>query len=91
MSDLTFDPDLLDLDEIDILEEITGKPLDAYAPGTVEAMPKGKLMKALAFIAGKRKDPAFTIEQAGKVKPTELEALIASLGGAGESPPEPPA
>ncbi|MER5894768.1 hypothetical protein [Streptomyces sp. NPDC001876] len=65
-------PDVLDLkldsltiDEIDAIEEITGQPLDALnKPGARRA----PMLKAMAFVVMKRKNPDFTIADAGRLQ-----------------------
>ncbi|MEU8791560.1 hypothetical protein [Streptomyces sp. NPDC048643] len=65
-------PDVLDLkldsltiDEIDAIEEITGQPLDALnKPGARRA----PMLKAMAFVVMKRKNPEFSIEDAGRLR-----------------------
>jgi hypothetical protein len=50
--------------EIEEIEEIIGCGFDvAFAPGA----PKGKVMRALAWVTRKRTDPEFTLEQAGEM------------------------
>lgn len=77
----TFSVDLNDLTiaEIEQIEEIIDAPFDAaFAPG----MKRGKVLRALAFVAKRREDPTFTVEQAGRLRievdattdPTEASA-----------------
>lgn len=65
-------PDVLDLkldsltiDEIDAIEEITGQPLDALNKAGSRRAP---MLKAMAFVVMKRKNPDFTIEDAGRLR-----------------------
>ncbi|AFU62205.1 tail assembly chaperone [Streptomyces phage TG1] len=71
MSDATM-PDVLDLkldsltiDEIDAIEEITGKPLDAL---NAKGQRRAPMLKAMAYVVMKRKNPDFTIEDAGRLR-----------------------
>lgn len=75
-----FDLDSLTVEEVEILEEVTGVSMDeAFAPGR----PKGRALRALAYISGRRADPEFTLEDAGKVR-------LALSGEAGRlDPPDP--
>ena len=50
--------------EIEEIEEIIGVGFDvAFSAGS----PKGKVMRALAYVTRKRTDPEFTLEQAGEM------------------------
>lgn len=62
---IVFELDELSLDELEMLEEITGLPFDECL---VEGKPKAKVMKAFACIVKRREDPEFTVEQAGALK-----------------------
>ena len=67
--DLTkFDPQDLTLDESEAFEEISGVTLDK-----MDTVSQSRLIKALIFITMKRTDPTFTIEDAGKVKWSEIQ------------------
>lgn len=70
MNDDVFEFDLdaiqdFTLDEIDEIEQIAGQPFDSL---TNPDIPKARLMKALAFVATRRTDPDFTIEDAGRLR-----------------------
>ena len=73
---ITIDPSTLTFDEIDEFETISGRSLDELG----DAGPKGKMFKALAYLAMKRQDPTFTIEQAGALTIADLD-----LDGASEA------
>lgn len=61
---LSIDLDHLTVGEIEEIEELTGQGLDAFgAPG-----PKGKMLRAIAFVTRKRSNPDFTWEEAGKLR-----------------------
>jgi hypothetical protein len=69
-SNQVIDPDILEVDlnhltiaEIEDIEEITGKPIDSLQDPTV---PKGKTLRAIAYVIGKRTNPEYTLEEAGK-------------------------
>lgn len=73
-SDDIFDVELnlnsLTIDEIEVIEDITGTSIDSIlAPGAK----RGKTLKALAYVARRRDDPSFTLEQAGALR-FKLEA-----------------
>jgi hypothetical protein len=70
---LSIDFDSLTLDEIEILEEVSGLSIDTIGKRlTGDDAPKAKTMKALAFIAARRDDPDVTLDDIGKIKLTEL-------------------
>lgn len=70
---LSLDFDSLTLDEIELLEDISGISIDAIGKRlTGDDAPKAKTMKALAFIAARRDDPSVTLEDIGKIKLTDL-------------------
>lgn len=75
----TFEIDIEDLtiDDIETIEEITGRAIDTIGDPN---MPKGKLLRAMAFIKARRTDPDATLESVGKLK--------VSMGGAGKHPTE---
>lgn len=75
----TFEIDIQDLtiDDIETIEEMTGKPIDLMGD---PSMPKGKLLRALAFIKARRTDPDATPESVGKLK--------VSMGGGESNPTE---
>ncbi|MGW2467955.1 hypothetical protein [Streptomyces bauhiniae] len=55
----------LTIDEIDAIEDITGQPIDALKkPGAK----RGPMLRAMAFVAMKRKYPDFTVEDAGNLQ-----------------------
>lgn len=81
------DPDVFEVDiqslkirEIEEIEEIIGAGFDAaFAAG----QPKGKAMRALAYVSRKRTDPGFTLEQAGEmiIKLADVEPDPTSAAG----------
>ena len=67
--DITLDVQELTIGDIEDLEELCGvafEKIDWKNPG-------GKLMKAIVFIAGRRENPDFTIEDARNVKLGEIK------------------
>lgn len=66
----------LTLDEVETIENLSGTPMD-------ELMGKGKLkgktLKAIIWVAMKRKDPDFAYEDAGKVKMSQALELFESV------------
>lgn len=67
MSDdvLNIDLDHLTVGEVEQIEELTGQAFDTLAePGK----PKGKMLRALAFVIRRRTDADFTWEAAGNLK-----------------------
>jgi len=59
----TFDFESLTLDEVETIELISGSSIDELM---AEGKPKGKALKAIIFVAKKRENPNFTLEDAGK-------------------------
>lgn len=82
MTEVAFDWEDLTMEEIEFLEEYTGTALDEMQSA---GSPKGKLLTAIAYIAMKRQDPEFTIEQARQLKIKEATGALDALGG-----PNPP-
>lgn len=62
---LEIDLDYLTVEELEEVEDLTGKGIDTLAK---EGAPKAKMMRAIGFVMRKRTDPSFTWEQAGKLK-----------------------
>jgi hypothetical protein len=75
----TFKVDIqaLTIDDIETIEEMTGLPIDKL--GDPDA-PKGKLMRALAFIKARKTDPTATPESVG--------SLVLDMGGVTADPKE---
>jgi hypothetical protein len=68
-----FDFESLTLEEVEILENLTGEAIDqAFANGK----PKGKALKSFVWIVMKRDNPKFTIEEASKFTLTQALALV---------------
>jgi hypothetical protein len=80
MTTQQFDFESLTLDEVEQIELITGSSIDQLLDA---GQAKGKALKAIIFIMQKRKDPSFTIEQAGKIPLAEANKMFT-----GESDPK---
>lgn len=76
LTELTLDPDELTLGDIDTIEEMTGVPFDE----ALEQLGKlsTKAMIAFVFVLGRQRDPAFTVEDAKRVKVGTLAAITPS-------------
>lgn len=62
--DLVIDLQSLKVREIEEIEDLTGTTIDvAFGAGS----PRGKALRALAFVIKKREDPEFTWEDAGEL------------------------
>lgn len=61
---LEVDIETLKIREIEELEEISGMSVDNLEDSDV---PKGKLLRALAYIVKRRENPEFTLEEAGEL------------------------
>lgn len=72
----------LTLGEVSQLEELSGLSLTEIAD---EKAPKGKFMTALAYLAKRREDAAFTYEQAETMTLAEVQGILGDdvLGEAG--------
>ncbi len=64
---LSIDLDSLTIDEIDVIEEIIDGPLDELGKAGAR---KGKMLRAMALVILRRKNPAVTAEDAGKLRIT---------------------
>lgn len=72
---MNLDIETLTLNEIEELEDLSGRSVDVLMEvGT----PKGKVLKALVYIAMKRTNPDITLEEAGNIPMSEV---MAALGG----------
>jgi hypothetical protein len=73
MAQEAFDFESLTLDEVEMIENLTGVAIERIAE---DGAPKGKNLKSLIFVMMRRNDPAFTIEQAGKYTLSQATALF---------------
>jgi hypothetical protein len=62
---IDIDLDWLTLDEIDVLEAMTGEPFDKFMQG--QGL-KGPSLRVLGLILKRRTDPHFPVERAGEIK-----------------------
>lgn len=68
--------DSLTLDEVEIIENLSGIPIEKLmAKGEL----KGKAAKAAIFVAKRRVNPEFKMEDAGKIKFAEALALFTGV------------
>lgn len=66
---LSVDLNDLTIEEVELIEDILDQPFEsAFGPG----QKRGKAMRALAFIAMRRDDPAVTMADVGQVKISAL-------------------
>lgn len=79
---LRFSVERITVGDMEDLEEITGRPFSDLIELLGKAESGGKLsipikvLKALVFIIYRQENPDFTIEDARKVKVTELEIVL---------------
>lgn len=66
------DMNALTLGEIAQIEDIAGQSISVMAD---DAAPKAKLMAAMAYIARRREDPTYTLQQAEAMSMEEFDAL----------------
>lgn len=81
MTTQKFDFESLTLEEVEQIELISGSSIDELME---QGKPKGKALKAIIFIANKRIDPNFTLEDAGKVSLKDAQNVFIS----GDDPKE---
>lgn len=78
--DFTFDLDAMTVADVEVLEEVSG-----FALANMDfKSPPARLVRAMVYLAGRRQDPTFTLEDAGAVKLSQL----ASVGGKPETAAE---
>lgn len=73
MAQEAFDFESLTLDEVEMIENLTGVAIERIAE---DGAPKGKNLKSLIFVMMRRTNPAFTIEEAGKYTLSQATALF---------------
>jgi len=66
LDSLTVDLDDLTIEEVEQVEDITGVPIDELAQQS--GRPKGRMLRALAFVVLRRDDPSVTLEDVGKLR-----------------------
>ena len=82
MTTQKFDFESLTLEEVETIELISGLSID----GLMEiGQPKGKALKAIIYIANKRKNPDFTLEDAGKVSLKDAQNVFLEVEDPKES------
>jgi len=79
MTTEAFDFESLTLDEVEMIENLTGVAIERIAE---DGAPKGKNLKSLIYVMSRRTNPGFTIEDAGKFTLSQATALF------GEDPKE---
>jgi len=68
-----FDFESLTLEEVEIIENLTGESIDqAFGTGK----PKGKALKSFVWVIMKRDNPKFTIEEANKFTLSQALAMV---------------
>jgi len=76
MTTQKFDFESLTLEEVETIELISGSSIDQLMES---GQPKGKALKAIVFVAEKRKNPEFTLEQAGKVSLKDAQNVFVDV------------
>lgn len=77
------EPEDLTIDETDLLEESRDKPVEHF---TVDDWSRKSTLRVLAYIAIHRSNPAFTLEDAGRIKLTAFADPEADGGAAKPRP-----
>jgi hypothetical protein len=78
---MEIDWESLTLDEVEQIETFAGLSIDKMMD---DGVPRGRALKVLLWIMNKRKDPNYTIEQAGKLSLKDATALL----GGGDTDPK---
>lgn len=68
-----FDIEHLTLGEIAQLEELSGQSLSEFSSDTA---PKARFLTALAYLAKRRENPAFTFSEAEALTLTDLNSIL---------------
>lgn len=69
---LRFDPEDMTVGDLEDFEEVTGRPLSEVFKGG-EAAFDAKVIKAMVWIAFRRDDPEFSLDDARNVKVSEID------------------
>jgi hypothetical protein len=80
---IEMDSDYFTIDEIDIIEQLTGEDFTKFmnTPG-----PKAGHFKILAFVIKRRTDPEFPFERAGQLKAKFTKTPVPPTNGNGSGP-----
>lgn len=78
----TFDIEHLTLGEIAQLEDLSGMSLSEFSD---DKAPKAKFLIAMAYLAKRREDPAFSFSQAEAMTLTDLNAVLGDNDASGEA------
>ena len=70
---MTIDFDTMTLNEIEQIELLTGRSIDAIMD---DGAPRGRVFKAIIYVFNKRTNPDFTFEQAGEFSMEQATALF---------------
>lgn len=79
---IDIDLDWLTLDEIEVLEQMTGEPFDKFMQGQGF---KSASLRVLGVILKRRVDPHFPIERSGEIKVRMTKKQIPPTNGAGSA------
>lgn len=66
---MDFDIDTLTIAEVEVIEDATGQPFDDIFS---DKGPKAKMLRAIAYVAGRRENPDFTWDDAGQAQITSF-------------------
>jgi hypothetical protein len=83
---IDIDLDWLTLDEIDVLEEMTGEPFDKFMQGGGK---KGPSLRVLGLILRRRTDPHFPVERVGEIKVRMQKVNVPPTNGDGSAQSQP--
>lgn len=67
------EPEEMTLAEVAEWEQLTGVPIDDLM---ARGKPRGRALTATVYIICKRKDPKYTMAEAGKLTMTQAQAMI---------------
>jgi hypothetical protein len=72
----------LTLDEMETIEDIVDAPAASWAE-----CKQARLFKAMVYVLKRRDDPKYTLEKAGKLKMSELDAALRPTSAGGTAAP----
>ena len=74
MAKISFDPDDLTIGEMCDFEDISGVPIGAMQAGSVST----RMLLAMVYITERRANPAFTLEDAKRVRISDVDMASAN-------------
>lgn len=79
--EITFNPQSLTLNEADLLEELSGRPVGELMVGLLRGKFSAKDLRAIATVVRRRNDPEFTADQLdGDMR---IEGMLVDIAASG--------